>query len=84
MTSDSRRCEPKKFGGRGARARFQKSYRWAVDGWHAMLSSIHVDVFVYIDSIISKLLFQTWASLDKVRAPMSMITLLNCRKLTSC
>ena len=27
MTSDSRRCEPKKFGGRGARARFQKSYR---------------------------------------------------------
>ncbi|KAM7280779.1 hypothetical protein ACFE04_007913 [Oxalis oulophora] len=23
----SRRCEPKKFGGRGARARFQKSYR---------------------------------------------------------
>ena len=27
MVSDSRRCEPKKFGGRGARARFQKSYR---------------------------------------------------------
>ncbi|MCP4741071.1 MAG: 30S ribosomal protein S9, partial [Actinomycetales bacterium] len=22
-----RRCEPKKFGGRGARSRFQKSYR---------------------------------------------------------
>ena len=27
MVSDSRRCEPKKFGGPGARARFQKSYR---------------------------------------------------------
>lgn len=27
LVSDSRRCEPKKFGGRGARARFQKSYR---------------------------------------------------------
>ena len=27
MVSDSRRCEPKKFGGKGARARFQKSYR---------------------------------------------------------
>jgi hypothetical protein len=25
--SDSRRCEPKKFGGPGARARYQKSYR---------------------------------------------------------
>ena len=27
MVQDSRRCEPKKFGGKGARARFQKSYR---------------------------------------------------------
>ena len=27
MVSDARRCEPKKFGGKGARARFQKSYR---------------------------------------------------------
>ena len=27
LVSDSRRCEPKKFGGHGARARFQKSYR---------------------------------------------------------
>mgnify|MGYP000326040862 CR=1 FL=1 len=27
LVSDPRRCEPKKFGGRGARARFQKSYR---------------------------------------------------------
>ena len=27
MVSDSRRCEPKKFGGKGARARYQKSYR---------------------------------------------------------
>jgi small subunit ribosomal protein S16e len=27
LTMDSRRCEPKKFGGKGARARFQKSYR---------------------------------------------------------
>lgn len=27
LTSDDRRCEPKKFGGPGARARFQKSYR---------------------------------------------------------
>merc|ERR1712194_304822 len=27
VMSDPRRCEPKKFGGRGARARFQKSYR---------------------------------------------------------
>ncbi|ODV85746.1 hypothetical protein CANARDRAFT_175518 [[Candida] arabinofermentans NRRL YB-2248] len=27
LIADSRRMEPKKFGGRGARARFQKSYR---------------------------------------------------------
>ena len=27
LSGDSRRREPKKFGGRGARARFQKSYR---------------------------------------------------------
>ena len=27
VVGDPRRCEPKKFGGRGARARFQKSYR---------------------------------------------------------
>ena len=27
LTADPRRCEPKKFGGPGARARFQKSYR---------------------------------------------------------
>lgn len=27
IVSDPRRCEPKKFGGPGARARFQKSYR---------------------------------------------------------
>eukprot|EP01089_Gocevia_fonbrunei_P004763 TRINITY_DN1481_c0_g1_i1.p1 TRINITY_DN1481_c0_g1~~TRINITY_DN1481_c0_g1_i1.p1 ORF type:complete len:170 (+),score=41.08 TRINITY_DN1481_c0_g1_i1:82-591(+) len=27
LAADPRRCEPKKFGGRGARARFQKSYR---------------------------------------------------------
>jgi hypothetical protein len=29
LVADPRRCETKKFGGRGARARFQKSYRWA-------------------------------------------------------
>ncbi len=27
LVTDPRRCEPKKFGGKGARARFQKSYR---------------------------------------------------------
>ncbi|CAK9221482.1 unnamed protein product [Sphagnum jensenii] len=27
LVDDPRRCEPKKFGGRGARFRFQKSYR---------------------------------------------------------
>ena len=27
LVTDPRRCEPKKFGGPGARARFQKSYR---------------------------------------------------------
>lgn len=27
LVTDPRRCEPKKFGGTGARARFQKSYR---------------------------------------------------------
>jgi small subunit ribosomal protein S16e len=27
LVADPRRCEPKKFGGPGARARFQKSYR---------------------------------------------------------
>ena len=27
LVADERRCEPKKFGGQGARARFQKSYR---------------------------------------------------------
>lgn len=28
LVADPRRCEPKKFGGPGARARYQKSYRW--------------------------------------------------------
>ncbi|CAN6848390.1 unnamed protein product [Brassica oleracea] len=27
LVADPRRCEPKKFGSRGARSRFQKSYR---------------------------------------------------------
>ena len=27
VVTDPRRCEPKKFGGKGARSRFQKSYR---------------------------------------------------------
>ncbi|CVL09746.1 40S ribosomal protein S16 [Fusarium oxysporum f. sp. raphani 54005] len=27
LVADNRRCEPKKFGGKGARSRFQKSYR---------------------------------------------------------
>eukprot|EP00922_Rhytidocystis_sp_ex-Travisia-forbesii_P015211 GHVS01022714.1.p2 GENE.GHVS01022714.1~~GHVS01022714.1.p2 ORF type:complete len:178 (-),score=25.65 GHVS01022714.1:345-800(-) len=27
IVADPRRCEPKKFGGRGARSRYQKSYR---------------------------------------------------------
>ena len=27
LVADPRRCEPKKFGGKSARARFQKSYR---------------------------------------------------------
>jgi small subunit ribosomal protein S16e len=27
LVADNRRCEPKKFGGHGARSRFQKSYR---------------------------------------------------------
>ena len=30
LVADPRRCEPKKFGGPGARARYQKSYRWTV------------------------------------------------------
>ncbi|KAD6454237.1 hypothetical protein E3N88_08943 [Mikania micrantha] len=32
LVADPRRCEPKKFGGRGARARFQKSYLIVVKG----------------------------------------------------
>ena len=28
LVADPRRCEPKKYGGSGARARCQKSYRW--------------------------------------------------------
>jgi len=27
LVADPRRCEPKKYGGKGARSRFQKSYR---------------------------------------------------------
>jgi len=27
LVADPRRCEPKKYGGPGARARYQKSYR---------------------------------------------------------
>jgi small subunit ribosomal protein S16e len=27
LVADNRRCEPKKFGGKGARSRYQKSYR---------------------------------------------------------
>ena len=31
LVADPRRCEPKKYGGPGARARVQKSYRWFVN-----------------------------------------------------
>ena len=30
LVTDPRRCEPKKYGGPGARARYQKSYRWSL------------------------------------------------------
>ena len=30
LVADPRRCEPKKYGGPGARARYQKSYRWSI------------------------------------------------------
>lgn len=30
LVADPRRCESKKFGGPGARARYQKSYRWYI------------------------------------------------------
>ncbi len=30
LVADPRRCEPKKFGGKGARSRKQKSYRWII------------------------------------------------------
>lgn len=30
LVADPRRCESKKFGGPGARARYQKSYRWFI------------------------------------------------------
>ena len=30
LVADPRRCEPKKYGGPGARARIQKSYRWFI------------------------------------------------------
>ncbi|KAG5014796.1 hypothetical protein JHK82_020479 [Glycine max] len=37
LVADPRRCEPKKFGGRGARARFQKSYLIGVNGEYDIL-----------------------------------------------
>jgi len=30
LVADQRRREPKKYGGPGARARYQKSYRWVI------------------------------------------------------
>lgn len=30
LVMDPRRAEPKKFGGKGARSKIQKSYRWAL------------------------------------------------------
>ena len=33
LVTDPRRCEPKKYGGPGARARIQKSYRWSKFGY---------------------------------------------------
>ena len=30
LVADPRRCEPKKYGGPGARAKIQKSYRWKI------------------------------------------------------
>jgi len=42
LVADPRRCEPKKYGGPGARARYQKSYRWWI---HTNYSLIY---FTYI------------------------------------
>ena len=38
LVADPRRCEPKKFGGRAARARYQKSCAWA--RWHFTLLNV--------------------------------------------
>merc|ERR1739848_473369 len=38
LVADPRRPEPKKFGGRGARARFQKSYRYVISCWQLLPS----------------------------------------------
>jgi small subunit ribosomal protein S16e len=35
LVADNRRCEPKKFGGPGARARYQSMYSWEMDGARA-------------------------------------------------
>ena len=41
LVADNRRCEPKKFGGPGARARFQSMYPWELlDGVCGRLTSV--------------------------------------------
>lgn len=46
LVADPRRCEPKKYGGPGARARIQKSYRWAkMFITHNYLSTLILNVF---------------------------------------
>jgi hypothetical protein len=42
LVADPRRCEPKKFGGRGARARFHKSYHW-----NRLLGKKKIEVFLF-------------------------------------
>ncbi len=50
LVTDPRRCEPKKYGGPGARARYQKSYRWSL----FKDIFLHLSISINIKSIILK------------------------------
>lgn len=45
LVADPRRCEPKKYGGPGARARYQKSYRWSIYCSTSLSIPFHLNPF---------------------------------------
>lgn len=55
LVADPRRCEPKKYGGPGARAKIQKSYRWTkiISYHHYYLNYFSKNILFIVSQLLS-------------------------------